>query len=110
MKLIIITLLLSISTITTLSANGNEKVQKKINFGQKIFRKKLQRSCGYTASYWAQQHTEEEWSDLQESGTFKNELATMCPKSIKVVKDTWMESLYLFAHEYAKDTGKHPRC
>ncbi len=83
---------------------------EKIDFAQNIFRKKLQRKCGFTASYWAQQHTENEWETFQSHGTFKDELATMCPKGITVVKDKWMESLYLFSVEYAKDSGKRPRC
>jgi hypothetical protein len=92
------------------SVHSTQNKVKKIHFGQTIFRKKLQRKCGYTAGHWAQQHTKKEWDTYQSNGTFKNELASMCPKGIKVVKDKWMEPLYLFASEYAKDTGKRPRC
>ena len=86
-----------------------EKV-KKVNNGQRIFRNKLQRKCGFTASYWAQQHTQNEWEEFQTNGTFKEELASMCPRGINRVKDKWMEPLYLFAVEYAKDSGNRPRC
>ena len=56
------------------SYETKQKIQK-IDFGQKIFRKKLQRKCGYTAGHWAQQHTQQEWQSYQTNGTFKDELA-----------------------------------
>lgn len=34
----------------------------------------------------------------------------MCPKTENILKDKWMEPLYLFAKEYAQDTGNRPRC
>ena len=108
-KLLLIGLLCTLNS-ELIQAENTTRVQNKINFGQKIFRKKLQRRCGYTASYWAQQHTKQEWKAFQHDGAFKDELAHMCPKGVKVVKDKWMEPLYLFATEYAKDTGNRPRC
>ncbi len=107
-KLITMTVLLSIGTLCILEANENN--QKKIDFGQKIFRKKLQKKCGYTAGHWAQQHTKVEWKTIQKKGDFKEELLTMCPRAKEVMKDKWVEPLYLFAKEYAKDTGLRPRC
>ena len=91
------------------SFESKQKMQK-IDFGQKIFRKKLQRKCGYTAGHWAQQHTKKEWQTHHANGTFKDELANMCPGGISVVKDKWMEPLYLFAVEFAGDSGNRPRC
>jgi hypothetical protein len=82
-----------------------------VNNGQKIFRNKLQKKCGFTASHWAHQHTQSEWEEFQENGTFKEELTTMCKRNITtIVKEKWMEPLYLFAVEYAKDSGNRPRC
>jgi hypothetical protein len=101
---------LSMSTTSMLEASSNDKVQKRIDFGQKVFRKKLQRRCGYTAGHWAQKHTQTEWIAIQKTGNFKAELITMCPKTENILKDKWMEPLYLFAKEYAQDTGKRPRC
>ena len=105
-----ILLLLSLTLNAEETSYQMQQQMKKINYAQKIFRKKLQRKCGYTASHWAQQHTKQEWESFQSKGMFKNELAHMCPKGMKVVKDKWMEPLYLFATEYAKDTGNRPRC
>ncbi len=93
------------------SSYAAQQKVKKVNNGQKIFRNKLQRKCGFTASYWAHQHTQSEWEELQDNGTFKEELAKMCKRNITtIVKDDWMEPLYLFAVEYAKDAGRRPRC
>ena len=86
------------------------KHMQKVNFGQKVFRKKLQRKCGYTAAYWAGQHTVKEWGFVGRGASFKEEFAHMCPKGEKVLKDKWIDSLHLFAIEYAKDTGNRPRC
>jgi len=110
MKKLLLIGLLCILNIHVANAENSPSVQKKINYAQNIFRKKLQRKCGYTASYWAQQHTKKEWENFQDNGVFKDELVSMCPKGIKVVKDKWMEPLYLFATEYARDTGNRPRC
>lgn len=103
--------MLSIQTLTAENQTYSEQEKiKKINYAQTIFRKKLQRKCGYTAGHWAQQHTKQEWTNIQNSGNFKNELATMCPKGAKVTKTKWLEPLYLFAVEYAKDSNTRPRC
>ena len=86
------------------------KHMQKVNFGQKIFRKKLQRKCGYTAAHWALQHTQKEWEEVGTGESFKEEFVHMCPRGEKVLKDKWIDSLHLFAIEYAKDTGNRPRC
>ena len=110
MKKLLLIGLLCILNIHIANAENSPSVQKKINYGQKIFRKKLQRKCGYTASYWAQQHTKKEWETFHVNSAFKAELSSMCPKVIKSIKDKWIEPLYFFAIEYAKDTGNRPRC
>ncbi len=106
-------LLLAMSTLfvnAETSAYDAQQKMKTIDKGQRVFRNKLQRKCGFTASHWAQQHTQNEWKTFQANGTFKNELGNMCPRGINLVKDKWIEPLYLFAVEYAKDSGKRPRC
>lgn len=67
MKLIIMAIFLSMSMTSMLEASSASQIQKKINFGQKIFRKKLQRRCGYTAGHWAQKHTLIEWKIIQKN-------------------------------------------
>lgn len=113
MKKLLLSILILISTMTLEAENDVHVAQnkiKKINFGQKIFRKKLQRKCGYTAAYWAAQHTKKEWNTIGIGESFKEEFAHMCPRGIDKLKKNWIQPLHLFAIEYAKDTGNHPRC
>ena len=106
-----ISLSLMIFTLNAQSFESSEKEKmQKINFAQAIFRKKLQKKCGYTAGYWAQQHTLIEWKFITASGDFKHEFAAMCPRGAEVLKEKWIEPLYLFAKEYAKDTDQRPKC
>jgi len=112
MKQLLIITFICLSFIPTYAEESYQSQQKikKLQYAQKVFRKRLQRRCGYTAAHWAQLHTKVEWTNFQTSGTFKEEFAHMCPKGMKVAKDKWMEPLYLFATEYAKDSGNRPRC
>lgn len=73
MKKVLIMLIMSTLCINaeTLTFETQQKM-KKIDFGQRIFRNKLQRKCGFTAAHWAQQHTKQEWNTFQAKGTFKN--------------------------------------
>ena len=111
-KLLTITLLLAIfvPSYAEVQTYESKHLSNKIDNGQIIFRKKLQRKCGFTAAHWASQHTKKEWQTYQSNGAFKEELVKMCPRAISSVKDQWIEPLYLFAVKYAKDTGSRPRC
>ena len=114
MKKILLLATVLLMAVTTLQAEEMTykaaKHMQKVNFGQKIFRKKLQRKCGYTAAHWAEQHTVKEWKEVGTGESFKKEFLHMCPKGEKVLKDKWIDALHLFAIEYAKDTGNRPRC
>ena len=112
-KILLICLAISISTSTInaeTSTFDEQQKMNKIDYGQRIFRNKLQRKCGYTAGHFAQQHTKQEWDTFQKEGKFQEEFSRMCPKGTKVAKDEWMQPLYLFATEYASDTNTRPRC
>jgi len=110
-KLLLIFSVMTLSLYAEATTYQTQLNIKKVHHGQTIFRTKLQRKCGFTASYWAQQHTQDEWEELHENGVFKNELVTMCKRNVNnIIQDKWMESLYLFVVEYAKDTGRRPRC
>lgn len=108
----LLTALFILSSNITAEENTFQAAQKmkSINNGQRLFRKKLQRKCGYTAAYWAAQHTTQEWKTLDTDEKFKAEFVKMCPRGEKVLKEKWIHSLELFAVEYAKDTGNRPRC
>ena len=112
-KILLICLGISVSTLAmhaeTLTFDEKQKMHK-INNGQRIFRNKLQKKCGYTASHFAQQHTKKEWDSFEKEGKFQDEFVRMCPKGEKVAKNEWMEPFYLFATEYASDSKIRPRC
>jgi len=114
MKKLLLLAIVLFTAVPTLQAQETTyeaaKHMQKVNFGQNIFRKKLQRKCGYTAAHWALQHTVKEWEQLGTGDNFKAEFFEMCPRGEKVLKDKWIDSLHLFAIEYAKDTGNRPRC
>ena len=112
-KVLLICLTLGMTTLAVYAETSvfdEKQKMTKINHGQKIFRNKLQRKCGYTAGHFAQQHTQKEWNSFEKEGKFQEEFARMCPKGTKVAKDEWMEPLYLFATEYASDSDTRPRC
>ena len=112
-KILLLSTILLIAVPTLQAEVGTYEAAKhmqKVNFGQTIFRKKLQRKCGYTAAHWAMQHTVKEWEEVGTGENFRAKFSEMCPKGEKVLKDKWIDSLHLFAIEYAKDTGNHPRC
>jgi len=107
--LLFLTLLLITLHAKEMTYTASQHMQQ-IYLGQRIFKKKLQRRCGYTAAHWALQHTRKEWEEMATKESFKEEFAHMCPRGIKVLKDRWIEPLHLFSIEYAKGTGNHPRC
>lgn len=77
---------------------------------QRIFRKKLQKRCGYNAAYFAQLHTQDEWEDFDTLNQFKKEFARLCPKGKSYLKDKWVKPLYIWSKEYAKDSLYRPLC
>ena len=77
---------------------------------QKIFKKKLQKRCGYNAAYFAQLHTQDEWEEFQTKKEFKEEFGRLCPNGKKYLKEKWIKPLYLWSKEYAKDSLYRPLC
>ena len=77
---------------------------------QKIFKKKLQKRCGYNAAYFAQLHTQDEWEEFQTKKGFKEEFGKLCPNGKKYLKEKWIKPLYIWSKEYAKDSLYRPLC
>jgi len=80
----------------------------KSQYGQKIFRKELRKVCKFTSARFAQTHTMREWEKLKITNQFRIEIHKLCPKSIYVFKEEWIDSLFAFAMVYAKDSGEYP--
>lgn len=79
--------------------------------GQKLFVKKLKKSCGINGAKFAAMHSQDEWEKIMEDGNFKNELKIICPKvDENKIKDKWIQHFYDFSYEYANDSGNVPSC
>ena len=77
--------------------------------GQKIYLKKLKKTCGINGADMAGKHTQEEWEALKEAGTLEDELKKQCP-NLKDVKDEYIPDLFDFLYEYGSDSGNVPSC
>jgi len=106
MKKTVTTLFLSLciltATATTLSADAK--------IGQKIFKKKLRKKCGFSGIRFTQAHTQAEWSEIYENKQFPAVTKTICPQlKLEKIKPAWWKHLYQFSVKYAKD-GAIPKC
>jgi len=78
--------------------------------GQKIYKKKLRRKCGFSGARFGRFHTQQEWEDLYEKGKYKDEVKRICPKlDLKKIKSQWWEDIYDFSSKYSSD-GVVPKC
>jgi len=81
--------------------------------GQKIFLKKVKKSCGVNGAKIAAMHTQDEWEVIKDQKNgIKNELEKICPKlkDSKKIKPAYYDELFDFFYEYAKDSGNVPSC
>ncbi len=79
--------------------------------GQKLFTKKLKKSCGIGGAAMAAKHTQGEWTEINEAGKMADEIKNICPN----IKDGALKGKYLphyfdFFHEYGNDSGNVPAC
>jgi hypothetical protein len=77
--------------------------------GQKIFIKEMKGPCGFDGGVMAKKHTQAEWKAIQEAGKLNDELLKQCPEA-KPLKDTYIEHVFDFLHNYASDSGNVPAC
>ena len=78
-------------------AIGNDKL------GHRIYKKKLQKKCGFYGSVFSRKHTQDEWEKIKEQGKFKEETIKICPKfdKTKLSEKQWND-LYDFTYRYGK--------
>lgn len=77
--------------------------------GQKIYIKEMKPACGFDGGVMAKKHTQAEWKAIQEAGKLNEELLKQCPEA-KPLKDTYVEHVFDFLHNYASDSGNVPAC
>ena len=78
--------------------------------GQKIFKKKFRKKCGFSGVRFARNHTQYEWDEIYDSGKFPKEAKKICPRlNTKKIKSKWWKDVYKFSRKYASD-GVVPKC
>ncbi len=91
------------ATIPTSAVAGPKK-------GQKLFKKKFRKKCGFSGVRFARNHTQAEWEEIYDNGKFPEEAKKICPRlKLKKIKSSWWEDVYEFSEKYAKD-GMVPKC
>jgi hypothetical protein len=78
--------------------------------GQKIFKKKFRKKCGFSGVRFARNHTQAQWEEIYDDGKFKAEAKKICPRlNTKKIKKSWWKDVYQFSKKYASD-GVVPKC
>lgn len=72
--------------------------------GNKIFKKYFQKPCNMSAKTFASKHTQDEWEEIAESGTFEEHIIKLCPSIKDIYRKEWTEELYKFFYKYAYDS------
>jgi hypothetical protein len=80
-----------------------------VNKGQKIFIKEMKPPCGFDGGTMAKKHTQAEWKAIYDAGKLNDELIKQCPKAAPL-KDSYIEHVFDFLHNYASDSGNVPSC
>jgi len=84
---------------------------EELNKGQKIFKKKIRKYCGFSGVRFARKHTTDEWEDIWDEGKFTEETLKICPRlKVKKIKKSWWKPVYEFAHEYGIGGSHVPHC
>lgn len=75
-----------------------------VNKGKRIYKKKLQKPCGFSGGRFTRKHTQAEWEAIYEKGLFPAEAKKICPKlDTSKIKEKWWKDLYDISFKYAKD-------
>jgi ATP-dependent protease HslVU (ClpYQ) peptidase subunit len=79
--------------------------------GQKLYAKKLKKVCGFSGAVFAAKHTQDEWTDIEDSGKMADEIKSICPNvPKKALKSKYIKDYYDFANDFASDSGNVPSC
>ncbi len=79
--------------------------------GQKIYKKKMRKYCGFSGVRFAREHTQDEWEEIYDDGEFKEETKRICPKlPLKKIKRSWWDHVYEFTYEYGEGGSHVPKC
>jgi len=76
--------------------------------GRMIYIKKMKAVCGFTGEKFTRKHTQDEWKEIYDAGSFSKEAANICP-GLKL-KPSFINDVYDFAYIFASDSGNVPSC
>lgn len=97
--------------VAILLAVGTTTASADVNKGQKLYMKKLNKTCHIKGNIFAGKHSQSEWEKIYEAGKLVDEIRTICPAAKdKDLSDRYLEHYYDFFHEYANDSGNIPSC
>jgi DNA-directed RNA polymerase subunit F len=115
--------LISIILLITYSYAEMEYLKRDLNINEvkkvkNFYKTYLQKSCAYTATNFAQMHTQSEWKNIGNKNEFVEKILEMCPKSSTIIARILAKEngkinfnyLLYFSIQYAKGTGKVPPC
>lgn len=77
--------------------------------GADIFKKEMRKVCGFSGNVMAKKHTQKEWQQLYEKGTFKEDLIYFCPDT-QGLTEASLKHLYDFLYNFASDSGNTALC
>ena len=79
--------------------------------GQKLYSKKLKKSCGFSGAKMAGKHTQDEWEEIKSEGRLVEEIQKLCPNvKSNSLKEKYIPHIYDFFYEYGSDSGNVPSC
>jgi len=82
-----------------------------VGTGQKIFKKKLRKYCGFSGVRFARMHSQDEWEEIYDDGGFAKETKKLCPRlDVTKIKKSWWKPLYEFTYEYGTGGSHVPKC
>lgn len=85
-----------------------------VKYGQKVFKKKMRKYCGFSGVRFARMHSQTEWEEIwYDDGIegFKAEAKRICPRlPLKKIKDKWWKHVYEFTYEYGTGGSHVPKC
>lgn len=106
MKKLLTVLALSFFIAASMPTMASAGVKK----GQKLFKKKFRKKCGFSGVRFARNHTQSEWETIYDKGKFPAEAKKICPRlDLKKIKSKWWKDVYKFSKKYASD-GVVPKC
>lgn len=83
--------------------------------GQKLYSKKVKKTCDMNGAKFASSKTQEEWEEAKDEGKLSEAFTEACPAgkalfSSEKFKTKYEEHIYDFCYEYASDSGNVPSC